>query len=87
MINIRFYKCSHYIPLTKRYQSIYYISSHFLSTILKTGHPDRNRQVTQKHCQYNSSPITSVCDSAHLGCFMLSLKTLQFAIDIPANHP
>jgi hypothetical protein len=48
MINIRFYKCTHYIPLTKRYQSIYYIWRHFLSTILKTGAPDRNRQVTQK---------------------------------------
>ena len=48
MINIRFYKCSHYILLTKRYQSIYYISSHFLSTIPKTGCPDRNPQVTKK---------------------------------------
>ncbi len=48
MINIRFYKCSHYILLTKRFQSIYYISSHFISTILKTGSPDRNRQVTKK---------------------------------------
>jgi len=48
MINIRFYKCSYYILLTKRYQTIYYISSHFLSPLLKTGSPDRNRQVTKK---------------------------------------
>ncbi len=36
MINIRFYKFSYYITVIKLYQSLYYISTQFPSTIPKT---------------------------------------------------